>query len=464
MKKVEAPQLINIKSFFKIIKQIYLFGRGPKETNLINPYSLSIILLCLLIPLSFFNTTIFIFLLCWVSYLVFQYFKLLNISKNLSVRRKMSPNGREGQELTIVYTMANRSSFSLENYSLLDEFKGTLASPISLLGEKVLKGGRKRRLVKKVLLDNGMGIKPFEKLSFSLWDPFGIFYFQVHFELNQSIEVFPLVHPKEHPWDKANEETARFGVFEVPKKGDSTNFIGLREYREGDPIRYINWLLSSRHQTLLINEFDKLVDAHTVVYFNDDIKAHVGEGANSTLEYSKDLFLMIAQSQLEQGNEFRLVLPKKAFDLGSGLSFYHYLERFICNLELKRHELAKDRPSLLIDAIPSGASVVYLSPIHQRGYLREDLKILKKIASQGQQVVVVFFDALSFAQKNIESEARVFISGIKETLSKKYEEMAIDLQRNGVFCHRITIGGDYLDSFSEMMIKHKAYLEVMNEK
>lgn len=67
-----------------------------------------------------------------------------------------------------------------------------------------------------------------------------------------------LVYPPMYRVDKLVKSlTAEFGEFDAPKKGEGSDYYGLREYAPGDPARSIHWRSSVRAQRLVVVERER---------------------------------------------------------------------------------------------------------------------------------------------------------------------------------------------------------------
>lgn len=68
-----------------------------------------------------------------------------------------------------------------------------------------------------------------------------------------------IVHPPHHPVRRMDFSTARVyqpgGIPNAATSGESTEFIGLREYRPGDPIKHVSWTAWARTGTPVVREY-----------------------------------------------------------------------------------------------------------------------------------------------------------------------------------------------------------------
>ncbi len=466
MKKITPPHLFRIRPIFRNLPPggvRELFARNPEW---VNPYSISVFFIILSFGVGFFQRGAWVIGVSWFLYLLFSYLMVWKRCDSLYLKREFSKSAREGDELPIQYKLENRGTFTFSEFYFDDHFSGNKEYRWRYFNREKLKAKRSRKIDRKILLDNGMGTKEFKDIELYLWDFLGIFTFKITFTFEESgVEVLPLVNPFPHGWERAQEDTPNFGGLELSAKGDSTNFEGIREYRDGDPLRYINWMASQRTDKILVNEFDKMVDAHTTLFVNDDLRANSGDGAMSSFEYCKDLALTIAQDQLEKGNKLRLVTMDQAHHMGSGDDFFQFLELYLCNLIPKDFGQDKRRGfgAKLFEFVPRGGTLIYLSPIHYGEYLKRDIRILKDLSLSDRKVIVVFINPYAHLYKEIQSIGRITVAGLVEGAKKNRALIEVELKKAGIFSYTIDIEEriPFKDAIKELGLKHLLFEEVL---
>jgi uncharacterized protein (DUF58 family) len=376
----------------------------------INPLNLCLGLVFALLLSSFGSRTGLVAFVSLSFYLAYNFFTLRLLCEKLSIKREVPLNVVENEQLTIKYILVNRSHTSIEDSFLTDSFEGTQMKEI-ISEISVLKAGQRKIMYSKVNLDNGMGKKRFYHLTLHISDVLGIFVFKIYFVTDLEIEIFPRIENKDHEWSRPNEETFKYGCFEIPKRGDSINFKGIREYHHGEPIKYINWLLSSKSGKILMNEFEKFVDSHVIVSFNSDIKTHIGEGAISTLEYAKDLSLLIAGDQLKKGNELTLLTSQKMYPMGTGIAQIRFLELILCSMEAQSSTQSSSLRFLNSDS-SRGATIIHIMPLHKEDYFINVLDCLKKLSHEDRNVILITLDAAKYVNQQIEGDAKTITTGL----------------------------------------------------
>ncbi len=97
-------------------------------------------------------------------------------------------------------------------------------------------------------------------------DPFGLWKALVTLPVQQSVLVLPKRYPLRGIRLPGTRRYQRGGVTLALSVGDSEEFMSLREYRPGDPVRRIHWKRSATLGTPLVKEFqDEFFVRHTLV-------------------------------------------------------------------------------------------------------------------------------------------------------------------------------------------------------
>ncbi len=97
-------------------------------------------------------------------------------------------------------------------------------------------------------------------------DPIGIFFAMYRVSLYGDVISLPKRHPVPTPHWVSERHFHRGGVTQAATVGDSEEFIGLREYRPGDPLRHIHWRSFAKRCTPVVKEYqDEYFDRHALV-------------------------------------------------------------------------------------------------------------------------------------------------------------------------------------------------------
>jgi len=97
-------------------------------------------------------------------------------------------------------------------------------------------------------------------------DPLGLFRLNIRVRNEQSLLVLPKRYPVPRLNLPGNRHYQPGGMTLASSMGDSQEFIGLREYRSGDPLRHIHWPSWARSGKPQVKEFqDEFFTRHALI-------------------------------------------------------------------------------------------------------------------------------------------------------------------------------------------------------
>jgi len=144
-------------------------------------------------------------------------------------------------------------------------------------------------------------------LTVYFFDPLGLFYFKqiypVYSELyvyprTFNIRKFPALNKGTSPW---------LGVETSHVSGDDDEFYGVREYKRGDPLKKIHWMVSARKNQLIVKEFQRQSFFRATILFNLEKEENVGEGKESVGEYIIKIVASIAKYLINLGVSIEVI-------------------------------------------------------------------------------------------------------------------------------------------------------------
>jgi len=176
-------------------------------------------------------------------------------------------------------------------------------------------------------------------------------------------------------------------------------FFGVREYQQGDPLRWINWRASARqYQAFFINEFEQERVADVGMILDTRQRSEiVAESGASLFEFGVQATAALADSFLRDGNRVGLLLYGTLLDWT--LPDYGKIQR-----ERILQRLAQARPgeslvfgeleNLPTRLLPPKSQIVFVSPLHS-----SDLAVLVGLRARGYAVMVVSPNPIAFELK-----------------------------------------------------------------
>ena len=87
--------------------------------------------------------------------------------------------------------------------------------------------------------------------------PFGVAERRFRAKLGARTLVLPRVFPLGNLSFVEPIVTNTRAVHDAPRRGQGPDYLGVREYRAGDPMRHVHWALTARHGRLMVREFEE---------------------------------------------------------------------------------------------------------------------------------------------------------------------------------------------------------------
>jgi uncharacterized protein (DUF58 family) len=136
--------------------------------------------------------------------------------------------------------------------------------------------------------------------------PFGLLTASRRVAVNHSLVVWPRIFPVAAPSDWASADMA-VGHVETRRVGSAGDTLGVREYRRGDPMRWIHWPQTARHDRFMVREFQASGVPRVRIVLDCDSDVHVGQGSNSSFEWAVRIAASLAAGWIDEGAEVGLL-------------------------------------------------------------------------------------------------------------------------------------------------------------
>lgn len=137
-------------------------------------------------------------------------------------------------------------------------------------------------------------------------DPLGIWKGKAIAQEITKFPVLPELIPLAHFWGQGTQTPFFAGAKTVHKAGVSHDFLGTREYRPGDSLKYIHWPATAHMGKPIIKEFQSHTSSRITFFIDLSEKALQGFKPN-TLDYSIKIIGSLAKNAAENQQEFRLI-------------------------------------------------------------------------------------------------------------------------------------------------------------
>ncbi len=191
----------------------------------------------------------------------------------------------EGQPIEIRAEASNPSSFSSYDVRVRPRLKDPVEPPTAYIS--VLPPGETIS-TKTGGSSLNRGIYSFDQWVVESPFPIGFMRTQRRYHLasgEQSIVVLPKLLPVDFRQAFGADQAldGEDALLHGPQGGNT--YFGVREYRQGDPMRSIHWKVSARTQKLFVKEFQRPLQARYYLFLDLNQEEQTVEGPESNLEY-----------------------------------------------------------------------------------------------------------------------------------------------------------------------------------
>ena len=258
-------------------------------------------------------------------------------------------------------------------------------------------------------LNGGMGVKTLHPTTIEITDELGIFHFKIEFDDEKEIEVAPHIEEISNFKTSISPDSIEYGLYDIAKRGDSNPFIGTREYRHGDPVKHINWKLTKKSQTVVMNEFEKNTNSFVTLIIDLDYQNQLGVGAFSSWELAKDLAMSIAVNEIKKNNHLQILSSNLYIPFSTGKKQLALIEK-----HLTLHEISPEKSihyHHLLANLPRKSQIYYICPKLATDEIKKNLDLAHNLQLMGHNVVIFVMDPyeelIKLADKDLKSTLRL---------------------------------------------------------
>ena len=98
------------------------------------------------------------------------------------------------------------------------------------------------------------------------------------------------------------DQMGQLGVRQLRRRGQGMEFDCLREYREGDQLRQIDWKATARHRRLIARQYEDEKNQQIVLVFDCGRRMRARDGELSHFDHALNAGLMLSYVALQQGD------------------------------------------------------------------------------------------------------------------------------------------------------------------
>lgn len=143
----------------------------------------------------------------------------------------------------------------------------------------------------------------FDGLHYKQLSGFGLWHIVHHQGLQSSVKVYPdFVAVANYNLLATDHHLSRLGILQKPRRGQGTDFHQLREYRDGDSLRQVDWKATSRLNKLISKEYQDERDQNIILMIDTGRRLRTKDDVLSHFDHALNSLLLLAYIALKQGD------------------------------------------------------------------------------------------------------------------------------------------------------------------
>lgn len=177
--------------------------------------------------------------------------------------------------------------------------------------------------VRYQLVAKARGKFNFVGVQFHLYSNWGLWERDCRVLLDSEVHVYPNFSAIPHLNLLATDnQLSQLGIIKKPRRGQGQDFHQLREYREGDSIRQIDWKATSRIRKVISREYQDERDQEVIFLLDCGHRMRAMDDELSHFDHTLNALLMLSYVALRQGDAVglstfggsnRWISPKKGY-------------------------------------------------------------------------------------------------------------------------------------------------------
>ena len=258
---------------------------------------------------SFFWPILFVFaqlvLFLAVATFLYDIWLMFHHTEPLTVVRKTPDMLTLGDELKISIELVNETGIPFD-VKLIDELPYQLDNRHFSVTFKLPKNLDKQ--INYTIRPTERGEFDFGKVQIYLRSPIGLVERKFSAPLNKTMKVFPSVIQMKHFELTAFSRTANIsGVKKIRRIGHSYEFEQIKNYVTGDDYRSINWKATSRHNQLMVNQYEDERSQHVYCIIDKSRSMKMPFNGLTLMDHAINTALVISNIALKKYDKAGLV-------------------------------------------------------------------------------------------------------------------------------------------------------------
>ena len=143
----------------------------------------------------------------------------------------------------------------------------------------------------------------FSRIQLHLLSPLGLWWRNLAVELRQPVHVYPnFAAVTKYILLATMDRLPQMGIRKRRRRGEGSEFHQLREFREGDSLRQVDWRATARHGKLISKEYQDERDQNIVLLLDCGRRMRTQDDELSHFDHALNAMLLLTYVALRQGD------------------------------------------------------------------------------------------------------------------------------------------------------------------
>ena len=143
----------------------------------------------------------------------------------------------------------------------------------------------------------------FSRIQVRLLSPLGLWWRNLAFDRKQSVHVYPnFAAVTKYILLATMDRLPQMGIRKRRRRGEGSEFHQLREFREGDSLRQVDWRATARHGKLISKEYQDERDQNIVLLLDCGRRMRTQDDDLSHFDHALNAMLLLTYVALRQGD------------------------------------------------------------------------------------------------------------------------------------------------------------------
>lgn len=284
------------------------------------------------------------------------------------------------------------------------------------------------------------GLFKFGNPFFRVASVFNLVSRRIEINCTQEVDVYPSVlQMKKYELLVFQQQKTSSGIKKIRRIGNTSEFEQIKNYVQGDEVKFVNWKATSRKNELMVNQYQEEKSQHIYCIIDKSRNMQVQFDGLSMLDFAINSTLVFSNIALKKGDRTGLITFSEKIGTQlpadrSGGQMRRIMEHLY---DQKTHFLEPNYELLyqsLRQTVKTRSLLILFTNFETEFAMRRALPMLRRI-NQKHVLVVIFFqntDLQEIVGQPVRTTQDVYASAVAERMVTMKDRIARELKQNGI--------------------------------